>query len=213
MDCFRVFLRTLAIALMIAVPSIARADAGDVQTAWRLLDYISVDYAGAIAKGRVTNPTEYAEQQEFAATVSAKIAALPAKPERAALEAGAARLRSAIDGKAEPSQVADIAHGLAASLLAAYPVPLAPNAPPSFGRGQVVFKEHCAACHGLTGDGHGSDAAKLKEPPIAFVDAARARERSVFALYQVAHARRDVPRRPWLFDRRHTRRTDGGVVR
>lgn len=185
MDWFRVFLRTLAIALIIAVPSIARADAGDVQTAWRLLDYISVDYAGAVAKGRVTNPTEYAEQQEFAATVSAKIAALPPKPERAALEAGAARLRSAIDGKAEPSNVADIAHGLGASLLTAYPVPLAPNAPPSFGRGQVVFKENCAACHGPTGDGHGPDAAKLKEAPIAFVDAARARERSIFALYQV----------------------------
>lgn len=184
-DRFRVFLRTLIIVLVVAVPAIARADAGDVQTAWRLLDYISVDYAGAVAKGRVTSPTEYAEQQEFAATVSAKIAALPAKPERAALVAGASRLRSAIDAKVEPSQVADIAHGLAASLLAAYPVPLAPNAPPSFVRGQALFKEQCAACHGLGGDGHGPDAAKLKEPPIAFIDAARARERSVFALYQV----------------------------
>ncbi len=185
LDRLRVLLRTLALALLIAVPSIAHAEAGDVQTAWRLLDYISVDYSGAVAKGRVTNPTEYAEQQEFAATVSAKIAALPVKPERAALVTGASRLRSAIDAKVEASQVAEIAHGLAASLLAAYPVPLAPNAPPSFVRGQTVFKEQCAACHGMTGDGHGPDAAKLKEPPIAFIDPARARERSVFALYQV----------------------------
>jgi high-affinity iron transporter len=36
----------------------------------------------------------------------------------------------------------------------------------------------------MTGDGRGPDAAKLSTPPIAFTDAARARQRSVFALYQ-----------------------------
>lgn len=175
----------LAVCLLLMSPAAAQADAGDVQTAWRLLDYISVDYAGAVAKGKVTSPTEYAEQEEFAATVSAKLAALPAKPERAALMAGAARLQSAIAAKADPTQVADIAHGLAASLLSAYPVPLAPNTPPDLGQGQALFKANCASCHGMSGDGHGPDAAKLQTPPIAFTDAHRGRERSVFGLYQV----------------------------
>ncbi len=71
-------------------------------------------------------PIEYAGQKEFATTVAAKLATLPVKPERQALLTEAARLRRAIDGKAEPEQVAEIAHGLAATLLAAYPVPLAP---------------------------------------------------------------------------------------
>src|SRR6185437_4929642 len=74
---------------------------------------------------------------------------------------------------------------LAAALLAAYPVPLAPKKAPDFARGRALFARNCAACHGEAGDGHGSDAAKLDTPPIAFTDAERARQRSVFGLYQV----------------------------
>ena len=48
-----------------------------------------------------------------------------------------------------------------------------------------MFGQNCAACHGEAGDGHGPDAVKLDTPPIAFTDAERARQRSVFALYQV----------------------------
>ncbi|HQS98170.1 MAG TPA: cytochrome c, partial [Novosphingobium sp.] len=171
--------------LLAAVPSIARAQANDVETAWRLLDYIAVDYAEAVKKGQVTSPTEYAEQKEFAATVSGKIAALPAKPERGALAARAADLQTAIAKKAPATKIADQAHGLATALLTAYPVPLAPGAPPSFDRGQALYRDNCASCHGMSGDGRGPDAAKLAVPPIAFIDAERARQRSVFALYQV----------------------------
>ncbi|MEK9280830.1 MULTISPECIES: cytochrome c/FTR1 family iron permease [unclassified Bradyrhizobium] len=70
-------------------------------------------------------------------------------------------------------------------MLAAYPVPLAPNKVPDFARGATLFAQNCATCHGEAGDGHGPDAVKLDTPPIAFTDAERARQRSVFALYQV----------------------------
>ncbi|WGR93896.1 cytochrome c/FTR1 family iron permease [Bradyrhizobium sp. ISRA443] len=70
-------------------------------------------------------------------------------------------------------------------MLAAYPVPLAPNKVPDFARGATLFSQNCAACHGEAGDGHGPEAAKLGTPPIAFTDVERARQRSVFALYQV----------------------------
>ena len=42
-----------------------------------------------------------------------------------------------------------------------------------------------AACHGATGAGDGPNAKGLDPPPIAFIDRARADERSPFALYQV----------------------------
>jgi high-affinity iron transporter len=178
-------LATFAALLALSFFSVARAETSDVETAWRLLDYIAVDYAGAVSQGTVSNPSEYAEQKEFATTVAAKLAALPPKPERQALLTEAARLQRAIDGKAEAEQVAEIAHGLAAALLAAYPVPLAPNKVPDLARGAALFNQNCAVCHGEAGDGHGPDAAKLDTPPIAFTDADRARQRSVFALYQV----------------------------
>jgi len=180
----RTALRVLIALVVILLPVTGQADDGDVQTAWRLLDYIAVDYAGAVADGRVTSPSEYAEQQEFAATVTTKIAALPANAQRDDLIAGAARLREAIDAKSDPKDVAEVAGALAASLLAAYPVPLAPTTAPSFERGAALYQEHCASCHGAAGDGQGASASELSTPPIAFTDAERARQRSIFALYQ-----------------------------
>jgi len=180
-------LRPASLAMLVAVVFLgaARAATSDVETTWRLLDYIAVDYAGAVSHGVVSSSSEYAEQKEFAATVVAKLAVLPVKPERQALLTEATHLQHAIDGKAEAEQVAAIARGLAAALLAAYPVPLAPKKAPDFARGRALFAQNCAACHGEAGDGHGFEAAKLDTPPIAFTDAERARQRSVFGLYQV----------------------------
>lgn len=178
-------LAVLAMLLALAFFGAARAGTSDVETTWRLLDYIAVDYAGAVSHGAVSSPSEYAEQNEFAATVALKLAALPPKPEQQALLSEAARLQRAIADKADAEQVAGIAHGLAAALLAAYPVPLAPKKAPDFARGATLFGQNCAACHGEAGDGHGPDAVKLDTPPIAFTDADRARQRSVFGLYQV----------------------------
>jgi high-affinity iron transporter len=178
-------LAVLAMLLALVFFGAARAETSDVETTWRLLDYIAVDYAGAVSHGAVSSPSEYAEQNEFAATVALKLAALPPKPERQALATEAARLQRAIADKADAEQVAGIAHGLAAALLAAYPVPLAPNKVPDFARGATLYGQNCAVCHGEAGDGHGPNAVKLDTPPIAFTDAERARQRSVFALYQV----------------------------
>jgi len=171
--------------LLAVSPALAQTPSDDVQTAWRLLDYIAVDYAGAVSHGEVSSPTEYAEQGEFAATVAERIDGLPAAPAKPALLDDAARLRQAIAAKADPAQVADTAHRLAAALLVAYPVPLAPGSAPDLARGAALFGQQCAACHGATGAGDGPAAAALSTPPIAFTDVDRARQRSVFALYQV----------------------------
>ncbi|MEA3032447.1 MAG: high-affinity iron transporter [Sphingomonadales bacterium] len=170
---------------LLAFATPAAAQQGDVQTSWRLLDYLAVDYPGAVRDGRVISASEYKEMGEFAASVGERIGGLPQKPEKARLAAGADALKAAIARKAEPDDVARLAHGLAAQLIAAYPVPLAPKSIPDAARGDALFAQNCAACHGATGDGKGPMAAKLNPPPIAFADRGRARQRSLFALYQV----------------------------
>lgn len=174
-----------AVACTLGASAMAHAETADVQTAWRLLDYMAVDYGGAVSGGRIKSASEYAEMTEFAASVSARLAALPPTPERARLIEGATRLQAVVAAKGSPSQVADLAHGLAADLLKAYPVPLAPAKAPDFARGATLFAQNCASCHGAAGDGRGPNAAKLATPPIAFTDVTRARQRSPFALYQV----------------------------
>lgn len=59
--------RLAAVLLTLLVPAAAMADTGDVQTAWRLLDNMAVDYGGAVANGAVKSASEYAEMNEFAA--------------------------------------------------------------------------------------------------------------------------------------------------
>lgn len=186
----KAFLGRLVVAIALALSTVligstAHADAGEVQTAWRLLDYIAVDYGGAVAAGRVKSVTEYAEMTEFAASVTARINALPPNAARGKLAMGASKLSALIAAKAPPNQIAVLAHGLAAELLSAYPVPLAPHASPDLRRGAELFAQNCANCHGAQGDGRGPDAAKLTTPPIAFSNVERARQRSSFALYQV----------------------------
>jgi mono/diheme cytochrome c family protein len=48
-------------------------------------------------------------------------------------------------------------------------------------RGQVLYDEHCARCHGLTGRGDGPDAARLTVPPANF-HTARSKAKTDFEL-------------------------------
>jgi high-affinity iron transporter len=183
-------LRLVLAALGVAVFSLPAgaaedASASSAQTVWRLLDYIAVDYRGAVEEGRIISEIEYAEMAEFAGSVETRLADLPAAPASPALQAQAAALSAAIADKASADDVARIAHALAGDLLAAYPVPLAPSKAPDLARGAALYGEHCASCHGLAGHGDGAAAPGLDPPPVAFTDEARARERSVFGLYQV----------------------------
>ena len=184
----KAFLRPLLGLILLAfaaVPAWAATAEQQAATTWRLLDYIAVDYREAVEAGRIKSQLEYDEMVEFSATVSSNLAALPAKPQRARLRAAAARLQSAIAAKAEPAKVAAQAKALAAALLSAYPVPLAPAAAPDVARGAALYAQNCASCHGEKGEGPRAEFAKLDPPPIAFADRDRARDRSLFGLYQV----------------------------
>ena len=165
----------------------SHAFAGDaeVRRVWQLLDYVAVDYSGAVSEGSVTSEAEYAEMVEFAGQVETRLNALPEKDGKTRLLRRARDLRAAIAAKAAPAAVAMQSRALGSALLVAYPVPLAPIAPPDLARGAALYVQSCAACHGAMGDGHGPGSVGLDPPPIAFTDKARADQRSLFGLYQV----------------------------
>jgi len=155
------------------------------QIAWRLLDYIAVDYPGAVQDSKVISDAEFAEMTEFAASARERIHAMPASSAKADLLRRAGTLQALIASNAPAAFVAITARSIAADLIEAYPVPLAPANTPVFERGHVLFAQNCASCHGMSGDGMGPASIGLQPPPIAFSDKERARERSIFALYQV----------------------------
>src|SRR3546814_16414061 len=86
-------------------PAPAWANDTDVQTVWRLLDYVGVDYGGAVADGHIISTAEYAEMQEFSASIRSRIPALPRTPEQYSLVTAAAQPQNAVAAQAEPSTV------------------------------------------------------------------------------------------------------------
>ncbi|WP_339738257.1 cytochrome c/FTR1 family iron permease [uncultured Maricaulis sp.] len=166
---------------------LAQETAPSAQVAWRLLDYLAVDYPEAVSDGQVLSQSEYAEMQEFSASVRDRLAALPPSTAQPGLVAQAEGLVSAIGRKAPAPEVADRAQRLASALLLAYPTQLAPSEAPDLARGAALYAEQCAACHGVMGHADGPAASGLDPRPIAFADAARARQRSLFGLYQVIY--------------------------
>lgn len=181
--------RSSLVALLIVgaalLPVRAESPSANPRQTWQMLDYIAVDYAGAVQGGRIVAPGEYAEMQEFAEAVRSQLAGLPVTPKQPALRAQADRLVAAVTAKAEPTEVSTLARRLADDLLASYPIGAVPASPPDQSRGAALYAEQCAACHGPAGHGDGPAAASLDPPPIAFTDAARASQRTPLALYEV----------------------------
>ncbi len=176
----------LSLILGVSTPVLAQSPVtSEAQVAWRLLDYVSVDYAGAVADGKVVNPAEYGEMTEFAGQIRTRIDALPPSAAKADLSRGAAALAVRIRDKASPEIVGVEAKALAGALLAAYPSPLAPSFPTDLAKGQALYEAQCSVCHGAAGHADGPGAQGLDPAPIAFADVERARQRSVFGLYQV----------------------------
>lgn len=171
----------------VALPTFSAAEetAPSSQVAWRLLDYLAVDYPGAVKDGNVVSASEYAEMREFSASVRERISGLPATSAKPQLVREAGELVGAIESKASATDVAARAHKLGAELLAAYPTPLAPTKAPDLAHGAALYTEQCAACHGASGLGDGPNAKTLDPKPVAFADVDRARQRSLFGLYQV----------------------------
>jgi high-affinity iron transporter len=148
-----------------------------------MLDYLGVDYPEAVKDGKVADQGEYDEQVEFAANVRAMIGELPARPERAGLEAAAARLAGAIRDKRPGDEVAKIAGELRGRIIEVYQVQVSPKQAPDLASAPDDFATHCAACHGAAGRGDGPAARGLTPPPADLTDAARQSQLSVFGLY------------------------------
>jgi len=173
--------------VMLAGAAVAQpaSEGGVAKQLWQLLDYVAVDYSGAVANGAVVSPSEYAEMIDFTDNARKQVQQLPEHASKASIAAAIDALRVAVERKADAAEVARLAHGANALVMAAYPMPVAPKALPDLSRGAALYAAQCVSCHGAKGGGDGPLAASLDPQPIAFNDAERAASRSLMALYQV----------------------------
>ena len=169
----------LLLSLACAFGAAVAAEPANPRQTWQLLDYIAVDYAGAVQGGQVVAPAEYAEMREFAATVRTQLSALPATPAQTELIAQADQLVATVEAKAEAHTVAAAAHRLADALLKSYPIAAVPSTPPDPARAASLYGQQCAGCHGASGRGDGPAAASLNQQANALVQ--------TVAVFQLPH--------------------------
>jgi high-affinity iron transporter len=170
-------------ALMLCALLLPPAAAADLRPLLQLIDYTGVDYAEAVQDGRVINELEYAEMREFAGRIDAEMQTLPPSAVGDALRDLAAQLRQAVDDRAAPDRVRTLTAELRQILLENFNVELTPRAAPDRQRAQTLYASQCASCHGTAGRGDGPAGAGLDPAPTDFHDAERARQRSLFGLY------------------------------
>lgn len=149
----------------------------------QMLDYVGVDYPGAVSDGQVVNSAEYAEMQDFVAGIGKGVQSLPAGGGKETLQAGAKRLEAFIRNKADSDQVAGQVAAMREVIIANYAVTTVPRRLPDMALAQELFQANCAACHGLAGGGDGPQAAGLEPSPTDFRDSARHAQRSLYGLY------------------------------
>ena len=169
----------MALCLLLTLP----AHAAVLQQLMQLVDYVGVDYAEAVDGGRVIHAGEYQEMQDFSAGIADLVQSLPDSADRQRLQQQATQLAALVARKADASEVRQLTAAMRETIIRGYQVTVVPRKPVDRQRGAVLYAEHCAGCHGATGDGNGPLAAGMEPPPIAFTDPERYAQRTLYGLY------------------------------
>lgn len=179
--------RSLFLFILLAFPVYLLAANSQQQTTLQSLlhslDYIAVDYPGAVIDGVVQDAGEYAEQTEFAAQMTVLLGRLPDTPQRRDIRSQIEGVQNSIAGRASGGKVAAQCRQISSRLIAIYNVEVTPRRVPSLEQGKQLFQAQCTQCHGVTGFGDGPQAAGLAPPPANFHDAGRQSKRSIYSLY------------------------------
>ncbi len=157
----------------------AYATPQEAQTLIQLLDYIAVDYPGAVKQGQVVDAAEYEEMREFSTVVAGKSAVLKTP----GLQDQAAQLKALVESKGEVTRLRELAATMRTALIADFGILTQPKQAPEWALGQKLFAENCSSCHGAQGRGDGPLARTLDPSPTDFHDAARAQQRDLYSRY------------------------------
>jgi len=160
-----------------------QSDQETALTVSHLLDYIGVDYAGAVEEGKIRNPDEYSEMREFSMQARSVLAEMPANAERLALLGDADLLVRRIEAKAPANEIASTANALRWAVIRAYKIQMTPQRTPDMRLGATLYAARCTVCHGPDGKGDGPAGQSLDPAPSNFQDIMRMQQRSAYGLY------------------------------
>lgn len=157
---FRSRLTPLLAALLFSSPALAEDESRPWARVVALLQYLRVDYPAAVES---RDAFELEEQTQLMSELMTSTQALGAKANDIL-----PRLRSVqqrVAKREDPAGVARDCKALIEALSAKAGLKAAPPHPPNVPKGEAMFAQSCAACHGASGKGDGPAAAGLKPAP------------------------------------------------
>ena len=158
-----------------------------------LLDYLAVDYAGAVKNGVIVSEAEYKEQVEFVQNAVDLSRNLP-EISSSGIEESTSKLSALIHSKADPAEVSKLAREIQKKTIELVGLRVAPAQWPNLEAAKPLFKETCSKCHGPEGAGDGPSAANLETKPVNFQDPLKMREMTPFQAFNTI--RLGVPKTP-----------------
>ncbi len=178
----------LCAALGLAFPAPTVAAEGEAvdgtvtaERAVHLLEYIAVDYPGAVADGRVLSDLEYEEQLSFLGLIAGQLRSL-GMAESDPLLAELAKLKASVDAKGG-REVVTQARSLAGAVRERFRVGALPPRTPDLAHGAKIYADACASCHGTAGKGDGVNAALHDPRPTDLTDRERMHALPLSAVY------------------------------
>jgi high-affinity iron transporter len=157
--------------------------AANIQQLIQLVDYVGVDYGGAVSNGEIINTFEYEEMQDFSGAVAEQVAALPASESRQQLTVQAAKLVRLVEARVDAGEVKALTASMRQVFIKGFEVTVTPRSAPDLKAASALYAQQCVSCHGISGQGDGLLAASLDPTPTDFSERARYMDRTVMGLY------------------------------
>ncbi len=173
----------LASLLILIFTLLTRPLMADTQQLLQLIDYVGVDYSGAIVNGEVANAAEYAEMLDFSAGIVQQVADLPEHPIKSALMEQANKLALAVQQKKPAKEVRRLGAQMHQQIVSAWQIIVIPRKQPDMDTARQLYADNCTSCHGVDGAGNGPAAVGMDPAPTNFLDIDRYRQRTLFGLH------------------------------
>jgi high-affinity iron transporter len=155
----------------------------DTQQLLQLIDYVGVDYSGAVIDGEIADPAEYDEMLDFSAGITQQLVDLPEHAVKAGLINDAQQLTQMVQQKAQAEKIRRLTANMHRQIIDAYQIIVVPRKQPDLIRAKQLYLQQCASCHGDEGFGDGPAATGMEPPPINFHDIERYQQRTLYGLH------------------------------
>ncbi|GMR01501.1 MAG: cytochrome c/FTR1 family iron permease [Gammaproteobacteria bacterium] len=161
----------------------ARPSLAGTQQLLQLIDYVGVDYSGAVIDGQVANKAEYDEMLDFTAGISQQLADLPEHNIKAELLKDIQTLSLWVQQKESAEKIRQLTAQMHHKIINAYQIMVVPRTQPDMEKAEQLYAEQCASCHGVEGFGDGPAAIGMEPSPINFHDIERYQQRTIYGLH------------------------------